>query len=258
MIELDVRQLPSLADWLPADGPGPATVGEHVLTTGIGRWWADRADQPRIVAVSCADHVVLRGAPDTLGPEDVASLANSRIDAPARFLPLLGAAFDRLTPWERMVWTLQAVPQPCPVPRGVTVRRLEPPDVDALHALGADAAWIQASWGGAPGLAASGHGWASVDRGGQVLAIACTYFRGTCYEDVAVFTAPDQRHHRLALTCVNALVSDIIARGHIPSWNCSVLNHASRLLAWTAGFRLVREYVHYTAGSPAQRSRLAA
>ncbi|MET8330930.1 hypothetical protein [Streptomyces sp. NPDC005181] len=52
--------------------------------------------------------------------------------------------------------------------------RLKPADTDALHVLGADAAWIHASWGSALGLAASGHGWAAVDRGGQVLAIACT------------------------------------------------------------------------------------
>ncbi|WP_346427565.1 GNAT family N-acetyltransferase [Streptomyces sp. AcE210] len=97
-----------------------------------------------------------------------------------------------------------------------------------------------------------------MDRGGQVLAIACTYFRGTRYEDVAVFTTPDHRRHRLALACVTALVPDITARGHTPSWNCSVLNRASRLLAWTAGFRLVREYVHYAVGSPARRSHIAA
>ncbi|MET8330931.1 hypothetical protein [Streptomyces sp. NPDC005181] len=60
------------------------------------------------------------------------------------------------------------------------------------------------------------------------------------------------------MACVTALIPDITARGHTPSWNCSVLNHAGRLLAWTAGFRLVREYVHYAAGDPAQRSRPAA
>ncbi|MEU4615592.1 GNAT family N-acetyltransferase [Streptomyces umbrinus] len=88
--------------------------------------------------------------------------------------------------------------------------------------------------------------------------MACTYFRGTRYEDIAVFTTPDQRRHRLALACVTALTADITARGHTPSWNCSTLNRASRLLAWTAGFRLVREYVHHTVGNPAQRPWLAA
>jgi GNAT superfamily N-acetyltransferase len=258
MIELAPRQLSSLSRWFPAGAPGPATLGEHVLTTGVGHWWADRADQPRVVAVSCAGHVLLRGAPDTLAPEDLVPLANSRIEAPARFVPALGTAFDRITPWERMVWTLQAEPQPCTVPRGVTVRRLEPADTDTLLVLDPDAAWIHASWGGPLGLAASGHAWAAVDRGGQPLAIACTYFRGIHYEDVAVFTAPDHRRHRLALACVRALTADITARGHTPSWNCSTLPRASRLLAWTAGFRLVREYVHHGVGNPVRRNRLAA
>ncbi|MFI2204782.1 hypothetical protein ACH47Z_29130 [Streptomyces sp. NPDC020192] len=43
--------------------------------------------------------------------------------------------------------------------------------------------------------------------------MACTYFRGTRYEDVAVHTAPGR-------------------------------------MAWHAGFRLVREDVHYAVGSP--------
>ncbi|MFD3376724.1 MULTISPECIES: GNAT family N-acetyltransferase [unclassified Streptomyces] len=264
MIELAPRQLPPLTRWFPAGTPGPATIVEHALTTGVGHWWADQADRPRVIAVSCADHVVLRGTPDALGFDDLASLpslaplANTRIETPARFLPALGSAFDRLTPWERMVWTLQADPQPCAVPRGVTVRRLEPADTDALLALGPDTAWIHASWGDPLGLAASGHGWAAMDRKGQVLAIACTYFRGTRYEDVAVFTDPGHRRHRLALACVTALAADIAARGHIPSWNCSVQNRAGRLLAWNAGFRLVREYVHYGVGSPVARDRLSA
>ncbi|MGW7385735.1 GNAT family N-acetyltransferase [Streptomyces sp. NPDC054794] len=256
MIELSPRQLPALTRWFPAGTAGPAAIGEHVLTTGVGRWWADRADRPRVVAVSCAGHVVLRGIPDTLGPEVLAPLAGSRVDAPARFLPALGAAFDRLTPWERMVWTLQVTPQPAHVPIGVTVRRLEPADADAVHALGPDASWLSASWGGPYGLAASGHTWVAVGGSGRILAVACTYFRGSRFEDLAVYTVPDRRRHHLALACVTSLCADITARGHVPSWNCSVHNRSSRLLAWTAGFRLVREYLHYAVGSPVACARL--
>ncbi|MEV0173727.1 GNAT family N-acetyltransferase [Streptomyces sp. NPDC050803] len=258
MIELSPGRLPALTRWFPAATPGPAAVGEHVLATGVGRWWADRADRPRAVAVSCAGHVVLRGAPDALTPEALAPLAGSRIEAPERFLPALGAAFDRLTPWERMIWTLQAEPQPATVPLGVTLRRLQPADTDALADLGPDASWLSASWGGPLGLASSGHGWAALSRKGRILAVACTYFRGSRYEDVAVFTVPDHRRHRLALACVTALCQDIAARDRVPGWNCSVLNRASRLLAWTAGFRLVREYVHYAVGGPAHRTPLSA
>ncbi|GHE00845.1 GNAT family N-acetyltransferase [Streptomyces alanosinicus] len=258
MIEISPPDPRALARWFPTHSPGPAMIGEHVLATGIGRWWADRPVQPSTAAVSCAGHVVLRGSPEELTPALLAPLAGNRVEAPARFLPALGAAFDRLTPWERMIWTLQATPQPATVPHAVTVRRLEPADTDAVHALGPDASWLSASWGGPPGLAASGHAWAAMARNGRVLAVACTYFRGTGHEDVAVYTIPDHRRHRIALACVTALCADITSRGHTPSWNCSLHNRASRLLAWNAGFRLVGEYVHYAVGSPVAHHRLSA
>ncbi|MER5972673.1 SDR family NAD(P)-dependent oxidoreductase [Streptomyces sp. NPDC002055] len=59
---------------------------------------------------------------------------------------------------------------------------------------------------------------------------------------------PDERRRHLALACVQGLASDIAARGRIASWSCSRDDRSSRLLAWTAGFRLVREYVHHTTG----------
>ncbi|MGW2748061.1 GNAT family N-acetyltransferase [Streptomyces sp. NPDC001450] len=258
MIKISPPDPRALARWFPAHSPGPATIGEHVLATGIGRWWGDRPVQPSAVAVSCAGHVVLRGSPEELTPELLAPLAGNRVEAPARFLPALGAAFDRLTPWERMIWTLQATPRAAMVPHAVTVRRLNPADADTVLELGSDASWLSASWGGPRGLAASGHAWAAVGRTGQILSMACTYFRGTDYEDVAVYTVPDRRRHHLALACVTSLCADITSRGHTPSWNCSVHNRASRLLAWNAGFRLVREYVHYAAGSPLSHLRLSA
>ncbi|MBX9360294.1 GNAT family N-acetyltransferase [Streptomyces sp. WAC04114] len=258
MIEISTPDPRALVRWFPTGSPGPATIGEHVLATGIGRWWADRPVRPRTVAVSCAGHVVLRGNPEGLTPSVFAPLAGNRVEAPARFLPALGAAFDRLTPWERMIWTLQAAPQPATVSRAVTVRRLDPADTDAVRALHSDASWLWASWGGPRGLATSGHAWAAVGRTGRLLAVACTYFRGTGHEDVAVHTVADRRRHHLALACVSALCEDIASRGHTPSWNCSVHNRASRLLAWTAGFRLVREYVHFAAGSPVAHDRLSA
>ncbi|MFJ2740878.1 GNAT family N-acetyltransferase [Streptomyces sp. NPDC087440] len=249
MIELKAHQLPPLDDWFPAGLPGPTCVGEHALSTGTGQWWADRAEQPRTLAVSVAGHVLLRGRPAALTPEDLAPFADAYVHAPARFLPLLGAAFPKLCPWERMVWTQQSAPAPATLPRGVRIRRLEPADTDAVAALGVHAAWIHASWGGPLGLCASGHGWAAVRRDGALLTIACSYFRGRRYEDVAALTTPDYRRHRLALACVTALCADIRERGRTPAWNCSTLNRPSRLLAWSAGFRLVQEYVHYATGA---------
>ncbi|MGW2934965.1 GNAT family N-acetyltransferase [Streptomyces sp. NPDC001156] len=204
MIELVPDQLPPLTRWPPAGSPGPTVVGEHVLSTGIGHWWADRPVQPRAIAVSCAGFTVLRGTPDVLTREAPAPLAHRYIDAPARFLPTLRAAFDRLTPWERMVWTLQADPQPAPTPRDATVRRLGRGDADALAALGPEAERIHTPWGGPASLASSGHGWTAVDATGRLLAVACTHFRGTRYEDAAVFTLPQRRRHGLGLA-VSAL-----------------------------------------------------
>jgi predicted GNAT family acetyltransferase len=59
---------------------------------------------------------------------------------------------------------------------------------------------------------------------------------------------PDRRRECLALACVAGLTADIRARGRAASWCCSRDNRPSRLLAWTAGFRLTREYVHHITG----------
>ncbi|MFI1766193.1 hypothetical protein ACH41H_29655 [Streptomyces sp. NPDC020800] len=101
-----------------------------------------------------AGHVVLRGSLEEPAPRLLAPLAGNRGEAPARFLPALGAAFDRLTPWERTVWTLQVRPRPAAVPHAVAVRRLEPADAEAVRALGTDACRLSASWGGPACLAA--------------------------------------------------------------------------------------------------------
>ncbi|MFJ7179255.1 hypothetical protein ACIQXA_23290 [Streptomyces massasporeus] len=53
---------------------------------------------------------------------------------------------------------------------------------------------------------------------------------------------------RLALACVTGLTADVTARVHRATWTCSRDNRPSRLLAWTAGFRLAREHVHHVAG----------
>ncbi|MGW2027084.1 GNAT family N-acetyltransferase [Streptomyces decoyicus] len=252
MIELAPDQLPPLTRWFTAGAPGTAALAEHVRAGGTGRWWADRAADPRALAVTCADHVLLRGDPAALAPDALAVFGAHHVQAPARFLPALGSAFDLVVPWERMLY-LHREPVPAPrTPDGVTVRRLAPGDAPALAALPPDAAWVHASWGGAAGLAASGLGWAAV-RTDEVLAVACTYFHGTRYEDLACFTVPGHRRQHLALACVTALCRDIAARGHTPSWTCSRDNRPSRLLAWTAGFRLEDEYVHHLTGKPARR-----
>ncbi|ANZ13834.1 FR47-like protein [Streptomyces noursei ATCC 11455] len=252
MIELSPTQATAVAHRFAAGPPGAKALAEHALAPGAGRWWADRPVAPRAVAVACADHLLLRGEPTALAPLALAPFSAHYVQAPARFLPLLGRAFDGLVPWERMGYVHRVPVLPPRPPRGVTVRRLLPADAPSVAALGPESAWIHASWGGPEGLAASGHGWAAFARG-RVLALACTYFRGSAYEDVACLTVPEHRRQRLALACVSALCQDIAARGHTPGWTCSRDNRPSRLLAWTAGFRLEHEYVHYLTGRPARR-----
>ncbi|MFE6740397.1 GNAT family N-acetyltransferase [Streptomyces tubercidicus] len=252
MIELAPDQLPPLSRWFAAGAPGTAALAEHVRVAGVGCWWADRAHTPRTVAVTCAGHVLLRGDPSALSPQALVVFDAHYVQAPVRFLPALRGAFDLIVPWERMLYVHQEpVAAPCP-PSGVAVRRLLPEDAPALAALASDTAWLHASWGGPAGLASSGLGWAAF-RSDEVLAVAGTYFHGTAYEDIACYTAPAHRRRRLALACVTALCQDIAGRGHTPSWTCSRDNRPSRLLAWTAGFRLAHEYVHYLVRQPARR-----
>ncbi|MFJ8311661.1 MULTISPECIES: GNAT family N-acetyltransferase [unclassified Streptomyces] len=253
LIELPSHQLPAHLRRFPRGTAGPTALAEHVLATRVGRLWADHPDHPRAVAVACAGHVLLSGDPGALDPASLAPLADRYVLTPDRFLPALGSAFDRVVPWERMVYVRREKPTSRPQPpRGVTVRRLVATDALALASLDANSAWIHASWGGAAGLAGSGHAWGAFHKD-RLLAVACTYFLGSRYEDIAVVTLPEHRREQLALSCVLALCADVEARGNTPSWTCSRHHRASRLLAWTAGFRLQREYVHYATGDVAAK-----
>ncbi|WP_414168347.1 GNAT family N-acetyltransferase [Streptoverticillium reticulum] len=234
--------------WFPSGRPGLGSLTEHIRSTGTGHWWADDPRAPRAGAVGCAGHVLLGGDPRALRPEDLAPLAHSWFAAPDRFLPLLGAAFDRIVPWERMVWVRDGGAGRAPVPSpDIRIRRLTAADAKAVRALGPDLAWIAESWGGPHALAVSGH-CRGAFRNGRLLSLACTYFLGSRYEDIAVATAPEARGRGLARACVHALCADVASRGRTASWTCSRDNHPSRALAAATGFRLVREYVHYAAG----------
>lgn len=104
MINLPSHRLPALAGWFPAGAPGPSALTEHALATQAGRWWVDRVIQPRVIAAECGDHVLLRGDPRALTPRDLAVFADHYVEAPGRFLPLIGAAFQRVVPRQRVVY----------------------------------------------------------------------------------------------------------------------------------------------------------
>ncbi|MFF0429113.1 GNAT family N-acetyltransferase [Streptomyces sp. NPDC004520] len=201
MIPHPAHQPPACARVFPVGAPGTTALVEHVLATGHGTWWTDRAEHLRVIAVTCGDHALLAGDPTALAPDRLAPLAGLCVEASARFLPLLGTAFDRLHPWDRMLYVHQASGTPPRVPRGVTVGRLRPEDGPALAEADPSMGWIHATWGGPSGLAASRQGWAAF-REGRVLALACTRFAGSRYEDVACATDLSERRQHLALACV--------------------------------------------------------
>ncbi|MFF7726808.1 GNAT family N-acetyltransferase [Streptomyces sp. NPDC008001] len=235
--------------WFPAGRPGVGALPEHAARTGLGNWWTDHPLRPRAAAVSCAGYAVLAGDPRATVSADLAHLAHCYVVAPDRFLPALGSAFVRIVPWERMIWVHDdPVPAFRPAP-GVVLRPLRPADAPAVRALGPDLAWVAESWGGADGLTASGRAWGAF-RDRRLLSLACTFFAGSRYEDIAVSTLPAERGRGLATACVRALCTDITARGRSPSWSCSRDNHPSRHLAAKTGFQLVHTYVHYVLGAP--------
>ncbi|MFI8387581.1 hypothetical protein [Streptomyces sp. NPDC085540] len=65
---------------------------------------------------------------------------------------------------------------------------------------------------------------------------------------------PDHHRESLALACVAGLTADVRARGRTASWCCSRDDRPSRLLAWTAGFRLTREHLHHATGRALART----
>ncbi|MEV8018047.1 GNAT family N-acetyltransferase [Streptomyces sp. NPDC086554] len=257
MIPHASHQPPSPVQVFPSGTPGAGALAEHVLTTGHGQWWTDRIERPRVVAVASGGHALLAGDPTAVTAAELAPLAGHFIEAADRFLPVPGAAFDQLVPWPRMLYVHRSEGTEPRIPRGVTVRPLTADDVPALAALDLSMAWIHATWGGPAALASSGLARAAF-RKDRVIAVACSRFVGSRYEDVACATAPGERRQHLALACVEGVTADIAARGRTATWSCSRDNRPSRLLAWTAGYRLDREYVHHAAGPAARTSGLPA
>jgi RimJ/RimL family protein N-acetyltransferase len=243
MLELSPARAATLADWFQPERPGPL-VGAHRLATGCGQAWADRWPAPRALLVDVAGNYSLAGDPAALQPADLPPLAGF-VEAPAPFVPLLRAAFPDMIDWERIIYALPA--SAALAPRPAPVRRLGPADAAHLAGLSDEAEWVSKTWGGPAGLAASGYAWgAFVD--GRLASVASPFFLGRQYEDIGVATEPGFRRRGLSAACAAALVADIRARGHTPSWSTSVDNPASQRVAETLGFVFHRRDWLYVIG----------
>ncbi|MEV4613216.1 GNAT family N-acetyltransferase [Kitasatospora sp. NPDC049258] len=240
---------PWYARWFTHERPGPDTLATHVLFTGHGGWWTDRADSPRAVAVHCGPLRMLHGDPGRLDPAYLATLGRGQFSAPDRFLPLLARVFSTLMPWQRMVYAQQAAPRPVRLPDGFRVRPLTGHDEQRLGHLAPELRWIGETWESDRALTHGSRAWGAF-AGEQLASVACTYLRGRDHEDVAVVTAPEFRSLGLGLACVTGVTAAVRARGRVATWTVPRSNGPSRALAAAAGFRPVHADIAYWAGPP--------
>jgi RimJ/RimL family protein N-acetyltransferase len=234
-----------LRPWFTPERPGPL-VYEHVTRTGHGTVWVDRWPDPRVVVAEVSGNLSVRGDPARVGPEALARFSGF-VDAPPEWLPVLRASDPGVAAWDRVIAVLpDSAPTPPPHPG---VRLLTPDDVPALASLSADSSWIAKTWGDVEGMLAAG-----VARGvvvdGRIAAIALPFYVGGTYEDIGVVTEPGHRRKGLSTACAGAVIADIRARGHVPTWCTSPDNLASRGVAAKLGFAHVRDDVLYALRTP--------
>ncbi len=229
--------LATVAPLFAPERPGPL-LHAHAVTTGLGRCRADREREPRTAVVELPGaNVGCRGEPLA-----VAGL-RGLVEAPPEWLPALREVAE-VEVWDRVVAALPDGAEPAVRHR---VRRLTPDDVAGLDALHPSLTWISETWGGHAGLAASGTAWVATD-GGRPVSVACPFYVGTTYEDIGVVTEPAYRGRGLSTACAAAVVADIRARGHRPSWTTSPGNAGSRAVAARLGFVAVRDDLLYAVG----------
>ena len=231
-------ELPALRPWFAPERPGPL-IFEHIVRTGHGSVRVDRRPDPQVVLAELTSNIALRGAPDRLPPGGLDGLAGF-VEAPPDWLPTLRAADADTAVWDRRVAVL---PDDAAVPAS-DARLLTSADAPAFAGLSTDSTWIAATWGGVPGMLSAG-----VARGvvldGRVAAIAVPFYVGEVYEDIGVVTEPAHRRRGLSTACVAALVGDIRARGHVPTWTTSPDNAGSLGVAARTGFVHDRDDVLY-------------
>ncbi len=237
--------LPALRPWFTPERPGPL-IFEHVVRTGHGRCRVDRWPDPGVVLAELPGNYALRGDPSRLIPADLDDVVGF-VEAPPEWLPALRELDPATGVWDRVIATLpDTTTAP---PPDLDVRRLTPSDSAALAALTPDSAWIHETWGGTPGLLAAGVGWAAFDDG-RAVSIAVPFYVGAEHEDIGVVTEPGHRCRGLSTACASALVADIRARGHVPTWTTSPDNAGSLAVATRLGFLPTRNDVLYAVHTP--------
>ncbi|GAB3688849.1 hypothetical protein GCM10027589_56570 [Actinocorallia lasiicapitis] len=241
MIELVQPQ--RIAEWFRPERPGPV-IGPHVLRTGHGRVFADHAEQPRAVLVETGgENFDLSGDPAAFTPERA---LRGIFRADQEFEPLLGAYGAEVHRWPRVIYELQAASRDLS-PVEAEIRRLGPADAPALDALPAEIHWITETWGGPAGAAKGGLAFGAFAEGALV-SVAIPFYTGEKYEDIGVVTEESHRARGLSAACATAVIKDVLARGHRPTWSTSPDNIASRRVAAKLGFRFVRADLLYLVG----------
>lgn len=245
MQQITPQQLATLkARFLP-ERPGPL-IGLHVLQTGHGACFVDRWPDPRAILSDTAQNMSLTGDPAALSIADLQAHVAGFVEAPARFVPLLQAAFPALVIWDRVIYALTTKPR-FTLPTNFVVRHLDQNDTQALQNLSAESSWISKTWNGPAGLAVSGYAWGAF-VGERLAAVANVFFLGDRYEELGVVTEPEFRGLGLSVACAGALCEEVQARGRIPSWTTSPDNSASKRVAEKLGFTFQRNDYLYVVG----------
>src|SRR4051812_12858836 len=241
MIELAQTKL--TGEWFRPERPGPL-IGPHVILTGHGKIFADRAEAPRAVLVQAGGHNFdLSGDPRAFTP---AGALSGTFRADEAFEPLLREHSSGLHRWPRVIYELSGDPNPVPAPVA-EIRRLGSGDAEAIDGLSPETHWISETWGGPPGAAASGLAFGAF-HGGRLASVALPFYVGERFEDIGVVTEDGSRARGFSAACAAAVVEDILGRGKRPTWSTSPDNIASRRVADKLGFRYSRNDVLYLVG----------
>jgi RimJ/RimL family protein N-acetyltransferase len=238
-----------LRDWLDPAQPRLLTAW-HVLMTGKGACFVNQWPEPRSALLQCGSNYALLGAPDAISAQWLSAQVVGFLEAGDAFESLLRALRPEPFEWPR-VNLLQTAVRDAP-PAAAEVRRLAAADAHQLWALSPESSWVTSTWGGPPGLAASGLAFgAFVD--GRLASVACSFFIAERFEDIGVITEATLRGRGFSAACAAALCADIRARGRTPSWSTSPDNAASLRVAEKLGFTLDHHDRMWVIGRSARR-----